>query len=191
MAKIEVPRYMRGKKLKGGKVAYFWEPPHWARPPAVRNGKVCPVTATALGSDLLKAIETAEQLNEALDGWRTSRPSSDPATGTVAWLFRWYREQRKFTKNSPKTQGDYRKIMDAVAAVEMRRGVFGQRNAGAVGPEVADKLHEIFLSRGERQALYMVQVCRAVWNWAGRYSKVTGVPEGHNPFCRDGYFLPP
>lgn len=72
--------------------------------------------------------------------------------------------------------------MDAVAAVEMKRGVFGQRDAGKVGPETADKLYEIFAKRRARQALHMVQVCRAVWNWAGRYSTVTGVAKGHNPF---------
>jgi hypothetical protein len=148
----------------------------------MRNERLCPVKATPLGTNLLKALETAEQLNEALDSWRTASKPAGPTPGTVDWLFRWYREQRKFTKNSPKTQSDYIKIMNAVATVEMKRGVFGQRKAGAVGPETADKLYEIFLSRGARQALYMVQVCRAVYNWAGRYSTVTGVPKGHNPF---------
>lgn len=182
MANIKLPRYMRGKKLAAGKVSYFWEPPHWARPPQTRNGRACPVRSNPLGQNLAKAIETAEQLNEALDGWRTSQPSAVAATGSVSWLFRWYRGQRKFTKNTPKTQSDYVKIMDAVAAVEMKRGIFGQRNAGKVGPETADKLYEIFSVRGARQALYMVQVCRAVWNWAGRYSSVTGVAKGSNPF---------
>jgi len=147
---------MRIKKLADGKLAYFWEPPHWARPPATRGGRVCPVVATPLGQHLVKAIEAAEQLNEALDGWRTAQPSAGPATGSVAWLFRWYRSQRKFTKNTPKTQADYQKIMEAVADVPMKRGVFGQRTAGKVGPETADKLYEIFSARGPRQALYMV-----------------------------------
>lgn len=77
------------------------------------------------------------------------------------------------------------------APIDGSRGVFGERKAGAVGPEVADKLYDIFSRRGARQALYMVQVCRAAYNWAGRYTSVTGVPKGHNPFSGMGITYQP
>lgn len=66
MPKVELPRYTRVKNIGGGK-AYYWEPPHWARPPAERHGRPCPVVATSLGRNLAKAISSAEGLNEALD----------------------------------------------------------------------------------------------------------------------------
>jgi hypothetical protein len=136
--------------------------------------------ATALGRDLAHAITVAEQLNEALDGWRQGEAREVP-TGTVAWLFRWYQGTTKFTRNSSKTQADYRKLMASIADLPMRVGVFGQRTAAKVDAEVADKLYKRFQERGARQATYAMQVCRLVWNWAIRYKKTTGITE--NPFA--------
>src|SRR5690606_11989506 len=159
--------------------AYFWEPPHWARPPAERNGRSCPVAAAPLGKNLATAISRAEVLNEALDTWRKGDTASDRlAPGTVAWVFEWYRRQEVFTKNTPKTQSDYRKLMDAVCAVPMQRGTFGQRLASRVNATVTEALFQVFDVRGRRQAIYMVQVCRAVWNWASRFPDQTGIPKG-------------
>lgn len=189
MPKVDLPRYTRAKKVKHGE-AYFWEPPHWARPPAERNGRSCPVAATPLGKNLATAISRAEVLNEALDTWRKGDTASDRlAPGTVAWVFEWYRRQEVFTKNTPKTQSDYRKLMDAVCAVPMQRGTFGQRLASRVNATVTEGLFQVFDVRGRRQAIYMVQVCRAVWNWASRFPDQTGIPKGENPFAgmRKGY----
>lgn len=187
MANVALPRYMRAKKLKTGQVAYFWEPPHWARRPATRCGQICPVMASALGQDLASALTKAAGLNEALDEWREGiAVRSGPAPGTVRWLFSWYQQQRKFTKNAAKTQADYRKIMDAVASLPMRVGNFGERSAAKVDTEVADKVYEKFATRGQRQAMYVVQVCRAIWNWAGRYEKLTGVSRQANPWAGMG-----
>ena len=183
-----MPRYMRAKRLASGQLAYFWELPHWAKPPAERHGRTCPLTSLALGANLAEAIERAERQNEALDEWRKGEGlPAGPMPGTVAWLFRWYREQEVFTKNSPKTRLDYTRLMDAVADLPMRVGTFGDRLAGKVTAEASEELYKRFLPRGQRQAVYMVQVCRAVWNWAARFSKATGV--SHNPFqgMRKGY----
>lgn len=189
MPKVELPRYVTPKKVKDG-VAFYWAPPHWARPPAERHGRPCPVVATPLGKNLAKAIARAEGLNEALDAWRVGDLSADRLVpGTVAWVFDWYRKQEVFTKNTPKTQSDYRKLMDAVCAVPMQRGTFGQRLASGVNATVTEALFKVFNDRGRRQAVYMVQVCRAVWNWANRFPDQTGIPEGRNPFAgmRKGY----
>lgn len=182
MAKVALPRYMRAKKIKAG-TAYFWEPPHWARHGVKRHDRVCPVVATPLGQDLSEAVAKASKLNEALDGWRKGEIGSELAPGSIAWLFHWYQSQRKFTKNAAKTQSDYRKIMDAVAALPMRVGTFGERTAAKVDTQTADKVYEKFVPRGERQAMYVVQVCRAVWNWAGRYTAQTGIKNGENPWA--------
>ncbi|RYD42534.1 MAG: hypothetical protein EOP63_12640 [Sphingomonadales bacterium] len=186
MAKVELLRYMRAKKLKSGALAFFWEPPHWARRPATRFDRVCPVTASALGTDLSKALVSAASLNGALDEWREGVVTTRVTIGTVLWLFNWYQMQRKFTKNAAKTQADYRKIMAAVAGLPMRVGTFGDRSAAKVDTEVADKVYEKFAPRGERQAMYVVQVCRAVWNLAGRYEKQTGVRRNDNPWAGMG-----
>ncbi len=189
MAKIDLPRYMRAKKLASGKVSYFWEPPHWARPPASRNGRPCPVVANALGQNIAQSLATAEQLNEALDTWREGAAQTTTAIGTVAWLFEWYRGEEVFTKNAAKTQNDYRKLMNAVVELPMRVGTFGDRLASKVTAEVTEELYKRFKPKGERQAVYMVQVCRAVWNWANRFPSKTGISTGENPFAgmRKGY----
>lgn len=179
MAKVNLPRYLRAKKLKAG-TAYFWEPPHWARPPATRHGRPCPVVATALGRDLARAITTAEQLNAGLDGWRQREAPVRPS-GTIGWLFGWYQETAKFARLSAKTKADYRNLMKAISDLPMREGTFGQRLAARVDAAVADKLYEKFKDRGARQATYAMQVCRLVWNWAIRYKKTTGITE--NPFA--------
>jgi len=176
---------MRAKGLVDGE-AYYWEPPSWARNGAKRNGLSCPVVATPLGQDLSDALAKAHQLNEAFDGWRKGEISSEAAPGTVAWVFAWYQKQRKFTKNAPGTQSDYRKIMQAVADLPMKAGTFGQRSAAKIDSEVADKVYEKFAPRGQRQSMYVVQVCRAIWNVAGRYPKLTGVKNDPNPWAKMG-----
>lgn len=181
MAEVALPRYMRPKRIKAG-LTYYWEPPHWARKGTVRHGRLCPVVATPLGADLGRAIEKADQLNDALDGWRKGEIPTELTRGTIAWLFQWYQSTNKFKLRSPKTKTDYRKLMRAIADMPMRRGTFGQRNAASVDADAADKLYDWFRERGERQATYAMQVCRLVWNWAGRYEKQTGVSKGNNPF---------
>ncbi|WP_265562490.1 tyrosine-type recombinase/integrase [Sphingomicrobium arenosum] len=181
MAKLNAPRYFRVKQTKNGP-AYYWEPPYWARKGAVRHGVACPVVATALGRDLAAAFEKAERLNQALDEWRNGEAKTDLFPGTVAWLFRWYQQSEWFLKLAPKTKSDYRKLMKAIADTPMKRGVFGERNAGSVTATAADNLYKIFKERGRRQATYAMTVCRAIWNRANRYPETTGIADGSNPF---------
>lgn len=183
MAEVPLPRYMRPKKVRRGGLAYYWEPPHWARNGALRNGRVCPAVATALGPDLAGAIRRAEVLNEGLDAWRTDDVVAEPSIGTIKGLFAWYQHTTKFKRLSPKTRADYSKLMRAIADLRMKNGTLGQRHAAKVDAEAADKIYERFRERGERQATYAMQVCRLVWNWAGRYPKVTGINKVDNPFA--------
>lgn len=183
MAEVRLPRYVRPKNTKAG-VAYYWEPPHWARNGALRQGRPCPVGATALGRDLVVAIKRATVLNDALDTWRRAEETSPlgPIPGTVEWVFGWYQTTNKFKRLSPKTKADYRKLMRAIADLPMRQGTLGQRVAAKLDAEAADKIYERFQERGQRQAAYAMQICRLVWNWAGRYPKVTGITRD-NPFA--------
>jgi len=173
---------MRAKRTKAGS-SYYWEPPHWARNGVLRNGRVCPSKASALGSDLAEAIKRAEILNEGLDAWRRADEPAGPPAGTVRWLFAWYQETIKFKRLSPKTKSDYRKLMRAISDLPMRVGTLGQRDAAKLDAEAADKIYERFQQKGERQATYAMQVCRLVWNWAGRYPAVTGLTRENNPFA--------
>ena len=128
MAKIKLPRYLRAKKLSGGSTAYFWERPSWAKPPAEKYGRRCPVDSEALGQDLAAAIGKADLLNAALDEWRLG-VAGKPAEGTVQALFAWYRNHDRFKEASFRTRRDYREKMDIVENVQLKTTLFGQRRA--------------------------------------------------------------
>lgn len=179
----KLPRYVRPKLLASGKEAFFWELPTWAKPPAVRNGQTCPLVSTALGTDKAEAIRKGEIINAAFDGWKKG-DKAELVEGTVAWLFAWYRNQDRFTTKTYKTKADYRRIMDRVVAEKMKTGTFGQRRAGAINAEAADRLYTRFKKHGKRQASYAMQVCRLVWRWAVRHHDKTGVT--FNPFAGMG-----
>ncbi|MGI4877565.1 MAG: hypothetical protein ACRYG4_08775 [Janthinobacterium lividum] len=183
MATAKLPAYTRARPLAGGVTAYFWELPKWARPPAERHGRTCSLVATALGTDVAEAIERATRLNLTLTEWRTGLAAPE-TKGTVKWMFAWYRQQDRFKSKAHKTRTDYTKLMDAIEALPMKVGTFGQRLAGKVDATVADSLYASFKPRGARQATYAMQVCRLVWSWAKRHHKVTGVRD--NPFLGMG-----
>lgn len=191
-----LPAYVRRKNLRTGKAAYFWELPPWARPerdrstglskPRVRHGRACGLVSTALGTNLSEAIARADALNEALRQWRTGEGRAEVVEGSIAWLFAWYRDQPRFTKNKAKTRADYRKLMDMLSARPDKAGVpFGRRLAGKVDATTADTLYaRLRADTGERQATYAMQVCRLVWTWAVRHKRATKVSE--NPFAGMG-----
>jgi integrase len=193
MAIARLPAYVRPMKLAGDKTGYYFELPAWARPTkdpktgkliaAVRHGHACPVISTALGTDLAQVHAKGAALNDALREWRTGEMGQGRiAEGSVAWLFQWYREQERFTKNKAKTRKDYKALMDMLVAFEPKAGQppLGKRMASKVDATVADKLYQKLKEKGDRQAAYAMQVCRLVWTWAARHHRVTGVKE--NPF---------
>ena len=183
MATTRLPRYVLKKRNAKGETTYFWNRPTWAKPPAERHGRVCPVRSAALGTDLPDAIRRADNLNETLDEWREGADERI-VKGSVKWLFAWYREQERFKKNSYRTRQDYRAVMDALDAHPMKVGTLGQRMAGAIDASAADKLYDRMKPRGARRAAYMMQICRLVWAWALRHSGSTGVKS--NPFAGMG-----
>ena len=80
MKPVDWPRYMVSRKLAGGKIGYYREP----RPKDVKAG--CSIEGEALGADYGAARERAEQLNQALDAWRSGTPIIQPGpnrAGTI------------------------------------------------------------------------------------------------------------
>lgn len=190
---IRLPAYTRRVKVKDGH-AYYWELPTWARPtkdragnlvPVVRHSQPCPVMSSALGTNHDLAVEKAEALNEALAQWRQGATRKTLKPGSVAWLFLWYRGQERFTKNRPKTQKDYKRLMDMLCEFPTKAGPLGNRLAAHMDGESADALYaKLRTTKGEREASYAMQVCRLVWRWAVRHKRTTGVKE--NPFAGMG-----
>lgn len=182
MAKIRLPRYLRAKRLADRSTAYFWERPSWAKPPAEKHGRTCPVDSEPLGKELSAAIDKANLLNAALDDWRTG-VEGKPAEGTVKALFGWYRGHVRYLEASHRTREDYREMMAHVEAVQLKTMTFGQRRATEVNAGHADALYRYLVKeRGARQGAYCMQVCRRVWNEAIRAKKV----KDPNPFARMG-----
>lgn len=183
MASERLPSYVQVRKLSGGK-RYFWIRPQWAKPPAMRHGKTCPVTSSPLGDDLAIAITRANALNAAFKEWREG-VDTRMAPGSVEWLFAWFRKLEKFTELRHNTRAGYSTCMEMVSAIEMKVGRFGTRQAKVIDATAADALYKKAKAKhGDRQGSYMMQVCRLVWNQAARHDKVTGVKS--NPFAGMG-----
>lgn len=179
-AKMSLPRYTRAVELASGETAFYWELPAWAKRREKSENKKCPVTSEPLGNDLTVAKERAEVQNSCLDSWR-SGVERGPVHQSVAWLFSWYQEQDRYTKNSAKTRKDYWLIMKRLADEPMKSGKLGERKAGLINATIADTMYARWRKHhGERQASYAMQVARLVWNWAVRHHDVTGVT--FNPF---------
>lgn len=198
MATVKLPAYVKKKPLAAGRVGYFWERPSWADPKhaksddearrrlAVRNGKTCPVASTPLGTDVAEAITKGEALVEAFRQWCTGE-GARLTPGTIRWLFAWYREQDEYLSRKFITRKGYKDAMTMVEEIAMKNGVFGDRRATAIDTEAADKLYKLARTKhGERQGGYMMQVCRLVWNVAGRRPRETGIPHKQNPFSGMG-----
>lgn len=43
------------------------------------------------------AVQKAEGLNETLKEWRVGAERRTLKHGSIAWLFKWYREQERYT----------------------------------------------------------------------------------------------
>lgn len=184
MATERLPSYVQPKRNAAGVKTYYWVRPQWAKPPAMRHGRQCPIESTPLGTDVAVAITRGNAINEAFREWRQG-VTTKLAPGSVAWLFKWYRGLEKFTDLRTVTRTGYKLAMDMVEQVEMKVGVFGTRQAKTIDATAADRLYKKAKAKhGERQGSYMMQVCRLVWNQAARHAKTTGVKE--NPFAGMG-----
>ena len=130
----KLPRYCRRKLLANNRMAYYFEPPSWAR----REG--CNLRPEALGSDYTSAVERVETLLlPAFDSWRSQglsdmRPVS-PAPGTFDWLVGIFQAHQKWDDLDSNTQRQYRYNLALVANHELKDG-------SRRGVEAIVRLHE-------------------------------------------------
>jgi hypothetical protein len=102
----KLPRYVRRKRLAGGAIAYFFEPPTWARE------QECIVEPEALGQDYETAVNRAETvLLPAFDSWRTGGLSDmvpiGPAIGSFDWLVTSFKQHQKYKDVDAHTKRTY------------------------------------------------------------------------------------
>jgi hypothetical protein len=113
---------MREKRLRNGRMAYFWEPPSIY----VRQG--FSGRAEALGTLYSEACERAQLLNVYLDEWRTGRARSLPAEvrrgfASVGWLFDRYLRSPAFEKRvSKRSQYEYRRALARIEDISTTMG---------------------------------------------------------------------
>ena len=179
------PPYTRRKFLKGGKSAWFFEPPTWARK------LKCPVKAERLGNDYEAAASRVEGLlYPAFRAWCTERkiPKGlhlNPRVGTLTWLFERYYHTRAFEKVDPKTARSYRALLSGIERLKVKGGgTFGDLPVTRITPRVADAAYDKLLNgpdgRRYRTANYSTDIARLAWKVTRRlYPEM--VP-AENPF---------
>jgi integrase len=183
LAKVHLPRYVRKRRLKDGREAYFWELPSWARPPAERFGRQCPAKSEALGTYVADAHRRGDILNTILDEWRAG-VGNDAPEGTVKALFLWYRTQPRFKEAAFLTRRDYGRWMDDAAALPLKTKLFGEMQADSITAAHADTAYRLAIKHhGKRGGAGCMQACRRVWNEAIRHRKVSAKV---NPFSKMG-----
>jgi hypothetical protein len=186
VAKVRLPRYLRAKKRADGSTGYFWELPSWARPPAERWAKPCPVSSEALGTDLAAAIGKADMLNTFLDEWRAG-VDTRPAEGTIKALFGWYRSRDRYKELGALSKADYLKYMPIVEAYPLKSTLLGDRQAAEINADHVDAIYRALIKqRGKRAAAYCMQICRRVWNEGNRSEQWKRRLKGSNPFAKMG-----
>jgi hypothetical protein len=197
-AKVNLPKYVRPRQLAGGKWAYFWEPPTWARN---ETEHICPVTAEALGGDLVKALNRAAELNLAFDDWRALRRTrqegdidaiAGPPYGTLDWLVTQFEKDSRFPTNA-KTARGYDQGLALVCGYTLKSGRrLGAVQAASIEERHADAVYETLqwvsdpkAPEGQRNRLATanaaMRAARRLYNVAVR-RKWSGIT--NNPFAR-------
>jgi hypothetical protein len=192
-----LPRYTRRKPLAGGRWAYFFEPPSWAR----RAG--CPVQAEALGPDYDLAVRRAEDvLLKAFDSWRTQGRSDlvplGPEIGTFDWLVKIFKEHLAWKEIDRKTQRLYEQGLKLFADHTLKdgarvgskklknfsRGFVDAVYAKLLRVETIDEQGKMVVRTRRRFANAAMVACRRAWN-VGKRADEKLVPEV-NPFSKMG-----
>ena len=162
------PRYMREKRLKDGRVAYFWEPPGLY----LRQGFTG--HAEPLGTDYATAVERSRLLTAHLDSWRTGRGGAHVeggtvGFGTVAWLFNRYLKSSAFANRvSERSRYEYRRALDRIEQTKTKiGGVVGDLPVASITPAAVDKIY-LDLQKGPRgkrlrQANLSIDIARRAW----------------------------
>jgi hypothetical protein len=176
------PRHLKIKRLKGGKIAYYWELPPWA----VKAQKEAEVgdpfraldRSVALGSNYAEALERANTYNNLLDDLRqfqragthaTPEISSGNREGTIDWMCEQFLASRKYKEVSSKQQGEYRKNLQLCRSFTGKTGRrFGEAQVSQITAKHADNLF-LLLSKGPNgprpaRAVAAMTALRRAWN---------------------------
>jgi hypothetical protein len=192
------PRYMIAKRLKGGLVAYYWNP----HKRDVQEG--FPLGRQALGTDYGLARvkcdgdprdENYRGLNGFLDAWRASKGETKdldlmPSYGTVDWWFeRYFRSDAFQKKVSDRSKPDYKKALKRMADMTPAKplpGIMrvGQLPARSIGPAAVDKMY-VRLRGGEsgtkyRSANLTIDIAKKAWRVVQR--RYPDLFHDRNPF---------
>jgi hypothetical protein len=168
------------KRLKGGGVAYYWEP----HPRDHARG--CPIHSEPLGPDYGAAVERADLLNRHLDSWRSGCGSAKVRVahrgyGTVAWLFDGYLKSPAFQKRvSERSRYEYRRALARIEETPTRTGgKVADLPVSSITPAAVDKIYaKLQLGpRGHRvrQANLSIDIARRAWEVVRRLHP-TAVP---------------
>lgn len=194
---LRLPRYCRRKPLKGGRWAYFFEPPTWAR----EQG--CHVKAEALGEIYSAAVERAEYvLLPAFDSWR-SRGMTDMVPlgitpGSFDWLVGVFKTHQKWKEIDHKTQRLYEQGLSLFADYKLKDGTrTGSKQISQFTKGFADTIYAKLLVVEEKDAdgnivererrrfaNAAMAACRRAW-FVGQRAQEKHVP-AVNPFSRMG-----
>lgn len=167
---LDWPRYMKQKRLAGSAIAYYWEPPDYAK----KGGFT--LHGEPLGQVYSAARDRAMVLNEHLDAWRACRNGEviePPAkTGTVDWwIEEFFRLKQKRKKLGPRTLSDYRKALDRLAGLRTETGIrVGELPVSSLSPGAVDKIYDRLRDGGRitRQANMVIDVARTAWKRSAR-----------------------
>ncbi|MBR0899953.1 hypothetical protein JQ616_33800 [Bradyrhizobium tropiciagri] len=183
--------------MKGGRWAYFFEPPTWAR----EQG--CHVKAEALGEIYSAAVERAEYvLLPAFDSWR-SRGMTDMVPlgitpGSFDWLVGVFKTHQKWKEIDHKTQRLYEQGLSLFADYKLKDGTrTGSKQISQFTKGFADTIYAKLLVVEEKDAdgnivererrrfaNAAMAACRRAW-FVGQRAQEKHVP-AVNPFSRMG-----
>lgn len=171
---MDLPRHITRKRLASGAVAYYWRP----RKTDIEAGFT--LHAEALGTDLARAIERANQLNQHLNTWRRGRGEhhsidTHPGFGTLEWLFERYKQPDclAWQKVSERSRPDYIRAFKLICALPRKSGSdVGAAPVKAIDARAADKIYQRLKEgpRGPRlrQASLCIVLAARAWDVIAR-----------------------
>jgi integrase len=165
------PRYLEQRRLKGGEVKYYWNPPAYAKPH---------FACRALGADYTSAVMEAESINKALDAWRDDSTSHGGGIqpGSVGELMTKFQRSQYFSKTRPVTQESYSRMIEYF--LDYSHGNLGKvrdMNARRFGFAHADSVYNgIVKQRGVGTGNHMMGVTRRAWRLGIRWGLVDNNP---------------
>jgi integrase len=181
------------KRLAGGRVGYYWNPPPDAR-------KVFVGEALGDEADMASVMGKWSAAQKRLKAWRGDVKAGSvsvvpgPKFDSTDWLLEDYKASTWFTERAEKTQSDYRAKLAFVCNFRLADGRrFGDVPWVAVRPPHADKLYQAWVHGpdGDRvpYALSCHRLARILFYWGEHAYSDRAPPK--NPFTKLKAKAPP